>query len=119
MINMIKVILPQKISLNPYVRAHWTKQHKIKESFHYAVKEAIQGNEETYRAQVRSSYTYYLKGNLLDWDNTTAMTKIIQDNLVREGVFEDDKNKCILGGSQYVYKSKEDYSYVEITHEYV
>ncbi len=116
---MITVIIPKKVSLNPYLRSHWAKQQEIKAMFHLAVKHALEANFEPYRGQVRSTYNYYLKGKLLDWDNTTAMTKIIQDTLVREGVFEDDRNPFILGGTQNVYKSKENFDYVEIIHEYV
>jgi hypothetical protein len=111
---MIKVILPHKISLNKLYTSHWSKKHAMKKDYRIAVKEALGDKMKPLTGCVKMKYDYYLKGRLLDWDNCTAMTKILQDILVEEGIHQDDTSKFIRGGMQTVQKSKESYAYVEI-----
>lgn len=104
---LIRVPLPKKISLNQHQgRAHWTKRQEEKDMFLWAVKGSNWREQKPIPkdAQVHVHVAYYLKGKLLDWDNCTAMTKHIQDALVKLGILHDDSPKYIPKGTQEVLR---------------
>ena len=108
----LEVILPKKISLNPYLRMHFFPRNELNKEFYLAVKEGVQKfKTKPIKEQVNIHFTFYLKGKLLDWDNTIGMVKTIQDGLVHEGILEDDSNKFIKQGTSLVEKTKRKYNY--------
>ena len=118
---MLIIDLPKKISTNEYYRVHYMTRSKIRNQFHDAVYSALVGkhnlpeqNIEEY--PVAFLYRFYFTGRLLDVTNTSAMVKMIEDGLVREGCFPDDSNKYLNSVTVEVYKSdtKENFCFVSL-----
>lgn len=109
----LKIHLPQKIGLNQYFQKHHYATKAIKDSFYLSTRKDCSGVVTEYPVFI--TYEYYLVGKLLDWDNTSAMTKMVQDGLVHCGVIKDDSPKYVYGGAQFVKKTDDGTNYVIVT----
>ena len=110
---MFEVRLPAKVTTNVYYRTHYRARTPLHDSFYKAVWDAIQ----EYKVKpvkdypINVTYAFYLRGNAVDWVNLSAMTKIIEDALVTEGILTDDSPKYIAQGMMIPNKSKRKYDY--------
>lgn len=111
--------LPQKISSNSvYAGMHWTKRQKLANDFHLAVLTSIKQQKISPCREfpVKVKYEYHLAGRMPDISNLGLMTKLVEDGLVRAGIFPDDSYKyiqeIIIGGIKI--KNPEPYIKIEI-----
>lgn len=95
-----------KISLNDFYESkHWTNRLQIKNAYKDILnkkfgKTLISGN-------CIVEYTFNFERSPLDWDNCSAMVKMIQDTL-----FANDKWSVIQQGTIKSVKSEYDYDYI-------
>lgn len=93
-----KLPLPQKISGNSvYAGMHWSKRKKLADDFHLAVWASVRQQKiipwKDFPAKVH--YQYHLSGRMPDISNLGLMTKLVEDGLVKAGIFPDDSYKYI------------------------
>lgn len=110
----IEVQLPQKITTNVYYNAHHHARTPIKHDYYLAVKDAAKSKGKIKDYPINATYCFYLTGRAVDWVNLSAMAKMLEDGLVREGVIEDDAPKFVSQGMLIYNKSKRKYDYCVI-----
>jgi len=112
-----KVRIPKKISTNVYYRAHYMAKNSINNDFYNEVFAAVIKQKikpiSNYPAKV--SFVFFLHGRLLDWVNLSAMAKMIEDGLVKNGILENDDKRYISQGALSCEKSNAKYDYCIIT----
>ena len=109
---IFKFNLPTKVSTNKYYGMHWAKKMKMVDEYNEVVfAELLVQKIQPIKNQVEVNYRFYFKGKLLDWTNCSAMAKMIEDQMVRSGIFKDDSPKYIARGKLESIKTttKKDY----------
>jgi hypothetical protein len=105
----LRVIIPEKVSTNPYYRMHYSKRTPLHEVYYYAAAEAVDDIDfEIAEYPVIIKYTFAFKGKLLDSSNLSAMVKMIEDGFVHAGLMPDDSNKYVKYTMQGCRKTKKD-----------
>jgi len=95
----MRIELPEKVSLNVmYAGVHWRRRKDLADGFHFAVLAAARKSkiEKIPKAEypVHMEYIFFVDGKL-DVSNTGAMTKLVEDGLVRAGILEADDRKFV------------------------
>lgn len=101
MSSLIKVVIPEKISTNPFYNLAFYEKTPLKKHFYQETKVAVM-NQKVQPVQdypVQAHYTFYLKGKKLDWVNLASMTKMVEDGLVKAKVLTDDSPKYVIRGT--------------------
>ena len=110
---MFEVRIPKKVTTNDWYKTFYKAKTKVQNEFRQAVWDA----KQEYKLKpikeypINVTYAFYLTGKQLDWVNLSAMTKIIEDALVAEGILTDDSPKYIAQGMMIPNKSKRKYDY--------
>jgi hypothetical protein len=108
----LEIHLPKKISTNEYYKLFHGSRTVIKKEYQEYVWAALVGKRKKITDYpINVTYDFYLTGRPLDWVNLSAMTKMIEDALVINGVLENDSPKYISQGMMIYNKSKRNYNY--------
>lgn len=112
-----KIILKDylKISTNKiYAGTHWTYRNKVKQDYltwFLSYKNKI----PKFDYKVNLSFKFYFKKRGYDSSNLSYMIKIIEDCLVKYGIFKDDTRKYVGCVSMESLKGKQDFCELTIT----
>lgn len=102
------------ISSNKYYSGiHWSIRNKIKDLWHYLVKECID-NSKLIKYKNKVSIDFYWNTRY-DLDNNAIMRKMIIDSLVINSIIKDDTKKYIVKISDNIFE--ENYIKVVINEE--
>ncbi len=106
----LKVTLPLKISTNPYYRLYWRKKHEVNNLYYNYF---IDKKYKIDKYPVEITYRFTFKSRPLDSTNCSAMVKMIEDALIKNGTLKDDSPKYVKG--THIYSEKGERDDVEIT----
>jgi len=106
-----KIKIPYRISLNDfYAGMNMFKRSKIAKIYHRVVKLEVRKQliEPVEQYPIEVCYHFFLKGRLYDCFNVVGMAKMIEDGLVRAGVFKNDSPKYIGACRVLVFKGNDE-----------
>lgn len=105
--------LPEKISLNEVFGGHWRKRHKVKEMYEKSIRAQVQEQITGDQKLKIDSYedfpievAYLFKWRIRPLDASNTPVKLVEDSLVKAGIFPDDSPKYVSGITIYSEKGE-------------
>lgn len=104
----LELELPEKIGWNQLLSSHWRKRHRITKLYqHSLMPQILQQIDSSVRTKIEeyddfpieTAYVFKWRVRPLDWTNNPV--KLVEDCLVKAGIFPDDAPKYIVGGPVY------------------
>ena len=75
----------------------WRKAKGYKDDWHYWTEKAIENSSlKKFKGKVILVFSYQWRKNMVDSSNCSVMSKWIEDQMVRCGLFEDDRNGFVV-----------------------
>ena len=114
----LKIQLNQVVSSNEFYsnKLHWTRRKRIKDDYHVLVKAETNKIKkvEPITFPVMLRIDYFFKTRMFDVSNTSIMTKMIEDSLVKSKILQDDTPKWVPEIRSSCQRSDQDFNWVSI-----